>query len=164
SSVLLTKRSQSDTDPNSTGTADPNPWISHRAAYMPYGGDRAGAETGKFTPKYQFTNKEKDSLGLYDYGARLYSTVSGRFPSAATAGGDGQNRYAYVRNNPLNYSDPTGHGSFWTWVTEKYDQFDRYMKPAWACEGCGGFNKTWLGQASVAYGHELMQERGIDIP
>ena len=52
-------------------------------------------------------------LGLYNYGARFYSTVLGRFLSPdplVVAPGDPQmlDRYAYVRNNPLRYVDPTG--------------------------------------------------------
>jgi RHS repeat-associated protein len=51
-----------------------------------------------------------DPLGLYNYKARMYSTVTGRFTSADTWTGDGLNRYAYTRNNPLTYRDATGHG------------------------------------------------------
>jgi len=51
---------------------------------------------------------------LYDYGARFYDPALGRFISADTVvpgAGNPQalNRYAYVRNNPLRYTDPTGH-------------------------------------------------------
>jgi RHS repeat-associated protein len=52
-------------------------------------------------------------LGLYNYKARFYSTVLGRFLSVdplVGAGGDPQswNAYTYVRNNPLRLVDPTG--------------------------------------------------------
>ena len=51
---------------------------------------------------------------LYDYGARFYSPVTGRFTSADSIipqAGDPQgfNRYTYVNNSPLQYADPTGH-------------------------------------------------------
>src|SRR5581483_3750028 len=54
-----------------------------------------------------------DQLGLYDYGARFYSTVAGRFLSADPVVGrasDPQawNAYTYVRSNPLRLTDPTG--------------------------------------------------------
>jgi RHS repeat-associated protein len=47
-------------------------------------------------------------LGLYNYKARFYSTLIGRFVSADPRTDDGLNRYAYVKNNPLRYNDPTG--------------------------------------------------------
>jgi hypothetical protein len=48
------------------------------------------------------------------YGARYYSPVIGRFVSADTivpnaANPQAFNRFSYVRNNPLRYTDPTGH-------------------------------------------------------
>jgi RHS repeat-associated protein len=54
-----------------------------------------------------------DPLGLYNYRARMYSTVTGRFVSADTEiSGEydpqAWNGYAYVRNNPLRFTDPTG--------------------------------------------------------
>ena len=49
-----------------------------------------------------------------DYNARYYSPLLGRFASADTIVPEPGNllawdRYAYVRNNPVRYSDPTGH-------------------------------------------------------
>jgi RHS repeat-associated protein len=57
------------------------------------------------------------STGLLYYGARYYDPALGRFISADTVvpgAGNPQNlnRYAYVRNNPLRYTDPTGHWTF----------------------------------------------------
>jgi RHS repeat-associated protein len=95
---------------NASGT------VIHRAAYMPYGGDRSvvnytPAYTESFTPKYQFNFKEKeqDGTGFYDYGARVFNPATGRWLSADSNIADGSNRYAYVLNNPLGYNDPTGH-------------------------------------------------------
>jgi hypothetical protein len=39
----------------------------------------------------------------------MYSPATGRWLSADTSMNDGLNRYAYVRNSPLRFSDPTGH-------------------------------------------------------
>jgi RHS repeat-associated protein len=80
-----------------------------RVSYMPWGQDRAADQT--FEPKLQFNFKEKDANGLYDYGARLYSPVTGRWLSPDSSLADGLNRYAYVQNNPVTRTDPTGHQS-----------------------------------------------------
>jgi RHS repeat-associated protein len=59
--------------------------------------------------------KEESALGgIYDFNARMYDPAIGRFLSADTivpGAGDPQsfNRFAFVRNNPLKYVDPSGH-------------------------------------------------------
>jgi RHS repeat-associated protein len=55
-----------------------------------------------------------EETGLYYYGARYYDPELGRFTQADTIvpdPGDGQslNRYSYANNNPLKYTDPSGH-------------------------------------------------------
>src|SRR5262249_33575837 len=78
--------------------------VVHCQAYLPYGEDRLNA--GSFTPVRQFNDKEREPTGYYDYEARLYDPVTGRFlsPDSATP-----ENYVYTRNNPIRYRDPTGH-------------------------------------------------------
>jgi RHS repeat-associated protein len=63
---------------------------------------------------YKFTGKERDTeSGLDNFGARYDSSSMGRFMSPDPLAGrteDPQtlNRYVYVRDNPLNLTDPTG--------------------------------------------------------
>lgn len=81
--------------------------------YRPFGLENSS--WGTFTDKYRYTGQEKDfSTGLYNYDARLYDPIIGRFISADTIIPDllnpqSLNRYAYCLNNPLAYTDPTGH-------------------------------------------------------
>lgn len=69
---------------------------------------------------YKYTGQELDpETGLYNYGARLYDPMIGRFISADTivqAPADPQtlNRYAYCRNNPMIYTDPSGN----SWLSD----------------------------------------------
>jgi RHS repeat-associated protein len=62
-----------------------------------------------------FTGQQYDiETGLYYYRARYYNPILGRFIQADTIVQDpfdpqSWNRYAYVRNNPLKYVDPSGH-------------------------------------------------------
>ena len=65
--------------------------------------------------RQKFTGYEQDAeTGLNFAEARYDSSAQGRFTSADSVGGSAGNpqslnRYAYVGNNPMNYSDPTGH-------------------------------------------------------
>lgn len=60
------------------------------------------------------TGKERDTESGNDYfGARYYSSAVGRFLSPDPMGGHYENpqtlnKYAYVTNNPLTLTDPTG--------------------------------------------------------
>ncbi|HEX8170603.1 MAG TPA: RHS repeat-associated core domain-containing protein [Thermoanaerobaculia bacterium] len=80
-----------------------------RVSYFPWGQDRGVDAT--FTPKLQFNFKEKDATGFYDYGARLYNPVTGRWLSPDASIADGLNRYSYARNNPWSKIDPSGNRS-----------------------------------------------------
>jgi len=80
--------------------------------YHPYGGTsyaatRAGPRAAK---RYRFGGHERDAeTGLYYCYARYYAPWLGRWVSADPTGlADGTNLYAFARNNPATYSDPTG--------------------------------------------------------
>jgi RHS repeat-associated protein len=82
-------------------------------AYAPYG--EAYSETG--TADLSFTGMNQDTAAnLYDFPAREYNNIQGRWPSPDPAGlsaasiADPQsfNRYAYVFNSPLGSIDPSG--------------------------------------------------------
>ncbi|MEQ8352230.1 MAG: RHS repeat-associated core domain-containing protein, partial [Leptospiraceae bacterium] len=63
---------------------------------------------------FQFTGQEyEEETGLYNYKARLYDPDTGRFLQpdpvhTAQPGQDNWDRYAYVWNNPVNFTDSTG--------------------------------------------------------
>lgn len=86
---------------------------SEEISYYPYGTTRSG----QISDKYKFTDQEYDSeIGLYNYNARLYDPVIGRFITPDALVPDmydpqSLNPYVYCRNNPLKYVDPSGHSS-----------------------------------------------------
>jgi RHS repeat-associated protein len=92
-----------------------------------YGYDTLGRQTsssGSLTNPFQYTAREFDpETNLYYYRARYYDTNAGRFVSEDPAGfGGGLNVYAYVKNDPVDFVDPTGlkcwQSSPWTQIPQ----------------------------------------------
>lgn len=98
---------------SSTAMTNSSGSVSETTEYRPFGSKRA--HTGSTISNYKFTDQELDpESGLYNYDARLYDPVIGRFISADNMTPDWYNpqylnRYTYCRNNPLVYVDPSGH-------------------------------------------------------
>jgi RHS repeat-associated protein len=105
-----------------TGTAE----NVKRHDYLPFG-EELFAPAGRTTAlgyaagdgiRQQFTQKERDNeTGLDYFLARYYSSTQGRFTSSDSFGGSTfnpqtLNLYSYVNNNPLAFTDPTGHYAF----------------------------------------------------
>ncbi len=81
--------------------------------YYPFGETRLMTGT-IYTDKLFTGQREMTGLGIYHFGARFYSPKLGRFLSPDTivpgyANPQNLNRFSYVTNNPLRYTDPTGH-------------------------------------------------------
>lgn len=88
--------------------------------YSPYGGVRTNQSftTPAVDVPYKYTGKEFDySTDFYFYGSRYYDPWFGRFISPDTIVPNARdpqdlNRYAYAKNNPMLYTDPSGHFAF----------------------------------------------------
>jgi RHS repeat-associated protein len=96
--------------------------------YHPYGSTSlwlAAPGTEVSDRRYRYTGMEKDEeTGLYYHGARYYAPWLARWTATDPIGiRDGTNVYAYVRNNPVGLTDPSGRqgkkgnkGSLWEYV------------------------------------------------
>ena len=81
--------------------------------FHPYGTSayRAANSAVDVSPsRYRYTGKERDEeTGLGHHGARYYASWLGRWTAADPIGlGDGVNRFAYARSNPIAQHDPSG--------------------------------------------------------
>lgn len=96
--------------------ADASGNVTGRQTQFPFGEMVTGLQTGT-TTKWQFTGYEGDRAagesGLDYAQARFYGSRYGRFTSLDPLSGtvnnpQSLNRYAYVINDPINFTDPTG--------------------------------------------------------
>ncbi len=130
--------------------------MSAEIRYYPWGTERYSSGTTPTT--YHFTGQRlESSLGLYYYGARWYDPTTGRFIQADTlipVGVQGLDRYAYVMNNPLNYTDSNGHH----YCDSKYeaeDVCDWYNKADPKDEVCRADRECY--QAYLTYNELIFQ-------
>ena len=83
--------------------------------YSAFGQDRYTYSSTAFPVSKRYTSQVLDEdTGLYFYGARYYAPELGRFIQPDTIiptvfNPQGFNRYSYALNNPLRFTDPTGH-------------------------------------------------------
>lgn len=99
--------------------------------YTPFGETRHGISPTDF----RFAGQREENFGLYDYGARMYSPVVGRFIRADTivpeiGNPQALNRYTYVENNPLKFIDPYGFEKVII-LYGHYDDTDSYYAAAY---------------------------------
>src|SRR5271156_6052316 len=108
-------------------------------------GMRGQAELNRVGPCS--TGKERDSESGNDYfGARYYASSMGRFMSPDPAGmmaadiefPQSLNRYAYVWNNPLSFTDPTGLDCAYLNSSGGYDHMSQTIG-AGDCGKSGGY-------------------------
>jgi len=89
--------------------SDDNETLQTQYTYEPFGKESLVSGSPSDSNPYQFTGRENDGTGLYYYRARYYSPTWGRFITEDPIGFiGGFNRYGYVNNSPLVFTDPLG--------------------------------------------------------
>jgi RHS repeat-associated protein len=88
--------------------------VQNHRKYDSFGNLTSQSDAG-ITTRFGYTGREFDpDTGLYFYRSRYYDPLVGRFISEDSIGfeaGD-TNLYRYVRNSPVNYTDPFGFKGF----------------------------------------------------
>jgi RHS repeat-associated protein len=105
------------------------------------------------------TQKERDNeTGLDYFGARYYGSTQGRFTGAdpgpfVVADPQSWNRYAYVQNNPLKFTDPTGRTL--SLNGEAADDFVAYLQRR---SGLSLVRDAKTGKVTIAKGSKRNEE------
>lgn len=105
-----------------TVIADSQGTVTQRLAYGPYGAPREATDwtapqsivtrlgLNLSTDRGYTGQHDLTALNLVDYGGRIYAPTTGRFLSPDPTGAEA-NPYAYARNNPETFTDPSGYFS-----------------------------------------------------
>jgi RHS repeat-associated protein len=94
---------------------DINGTVSLAKSYDPYG--QVTSSNGTASSYYGFAGEYTDATGLMHLRARYYSPAAGRFISRDVWEGSdtspiSYNRWSYANDNPIRYTDPSGHCIF----------------------------------------------------
>jgi len=96
--------------------------VRERLETLPYGESWFREHVG--VPLERGFNGSLNEGSAYDYRARHYVPEMGVFLQSDTvvpeATSIGFNRYTYVGNNPVNFTDPTGRSAVWVTMLDKY--------------------------------------------
>jgi RHS repeat-associated protein len=138
---------------SSSVMTDRNGVVVEHYEYSAFGLQKCGGSGSAFPVSNRYTGQVADEeTGLYYYGSRYYDPVLGRFIQPDTMVPDPSdsqqlNRYSYVNNNPLKYTDPTGHIAEWVIAAAVYILVSAAVGAATAAATGGDIGKGAVGGA-----------------
>jgi RHS repeat-associated protein len=142
---------------------DPTGTVVRRLRYQVFGQLKSnvlqgGAPATTLDPAHKYTGQQLDAdTGLVYYGARWYDAQYGRFVTPDSIVPDpldpqALNRYAYVRNSPLNATDPSGHDPLWD-----------YGYGDWGWDNSGNDYDPWGGGGDTDDWWDSFDDAFLDI-
>ena len=119
-------------------------------SYHLYGARKTSTDTTG--NPFAYNGEARDDTGLDYLRARYYDSQGGTFLTEDSYPGEdtdplSQNRYSYVQNNPVNYTDPSGH--FWNSIKKGWNYVKKKASNAWNGVKRVASN-TWNGVKSFA--------------
>ena len=136
--------------------------------YYSFGMEMSQLNVSQGPNRYQYNGKEiQDDFGLYwyDYGARFYDPMVGRWHSIDPLAEKyaGISPYAYVANNPIIYNDPDGREISIANLTDKYHQ--KAVQMMLSTEQGKGLIAQFANKGDVILGHKFNEagDRAKDL-
>ena len=102
------------------------------SSYNLYGARKTSTDTTG--NPFAYNGEARDDTGLDYLRARYYDSQGGTFLTEDSYPGEdtdplSQNRYSYVQNNPVNYTDSSGH--FWNSIKKGWNYVKKTASNAW---------------------------------